>query len=63
MFSVIVPRYLWAERFPKYIFAGSLIYLFTVLDNMFLTAVRHEVNNLESSVVVQELELAMNLAL
>ena len=24
---------------------------------MFLTAVRHEVNNLESSVVVQELEL------
>ena len=30
---------------------------------MFLTAVRHEVNNLESSVVVQELELAINLAL
>ena len=29
----------------------------------FLTAVRHEVNNLESSVVVQELELAINLAL
>ena len=28
----------------------------------FLTAVRHEVNNLESSVVVQELELAINLA-
>ena len=26
---------------------------------MFLTAVRHEVNNLESSVVVQELELAI----
>ena len=39
------------------------MYLFTVLDNMFLTAVRHEVNNLESSVVVQELELAINLAL
>ena len=38
------------------IFTTSLIYLFTVLDNMFLTAVRHEVNNLESSVVVQELE-------
>ena len=30
---------------------------------MFLTAVRHDVNNLESSVVVQELELAVNLAL
>ena len=28
-----------------------------------LMAVRHEVNNLESSVVVQELEFAMNLAL
>ena len=27
------------------------------------TAMRQEVNNLESSVVVQELELAMNLAL
>ena len=30
---------------------------------MFLTAVRHKVNNLESSVVVQELKLAINLAL
>ena len=40
----------------------DLSYLFTVLDNMFLTAVRHEVNNLESFVVVQELELAINLA-
>ena len=30
---------------------------------MFLTAVRHEVNNLESSVVLQELELAINFAL
>ena len=30
---------------------------------MVLTAVRHEVNNLESSVIVQELELAINLAL
>ena len=29
---------------------------------MFLTAVRHEVNNLESSVGVQELELAINFA-
>ena len=36
---------------------------FTVLNNMFLTAVRHVVNNLESSVVVQELYLAINLAL
>ena len=34
-----------------------------MLDNMLLTAVRHEVNNLESSVVVQELELAVILAL
>ena len=40
----------------------SLIYLFTVLNNMFLTAVKHEVNNLESSVVVKELESAINLA-
>ena len=30
---------------------------------MFLTAVRPDFNNLESSVVVQELELALNLAL
>ena len=30
---------------------------------MFLTSVRHEINNLESSVVVQEQELALNLAL
>ena len=30
---------------------------------MILTAVRHEVNNLESSVVVQDLELVINLAL
>ena len=43
---------------PKYVFTGSHIYLFTILDNMFLTAVRREVNNLESSVAVQELELA-----
>ena len=39
------------------------MYLYTILDNMFLTAVKHEVNNLESSVVVQELELAINIAL
>ena len=30
---------------------------------MFLTAVRHKVNNLESYVVVQELEIAINLAI
>ena len=30
-------------------------YLFAVPNNIFLTAVRHEVNNLESSVVVQGL--------
>ena len=29
----------------------------------YLTAVRQDVNNLDSSVVVQELELALNLAL
>ena len=29
---------------------------------MFLTAVRHDANNFEKSVVVQELELAINLA-
>ena len=44
-------------------FTRSLIYFFTIFDNMFLIAVRHEVNNLESSVVVQELEFAINLAL
>ena len=45
-------------------FLQDLLYtVFKILDNMFLTAVRHKVNNLESSVVVQELELAINLAL
>ena len=39
------------------------MYFFTVLDNIFLTAVRHEANNLESSVVVHELELVIKLAL
>ena len=38
------------------------MYLFTVLENMFLTAVRHEVNNLESFVVAHEQELAINIA-
>ena len=41
----------------------SHISFHSVLDNMFLTTVRHEVNNLESSFVAQELEVAMNLAL
>ena len=44
-------------------FRASLIYLFIVLDNMILTAVRHDVYNLESSADVQELELAINHAL
>ena len=45
-------------------FLPDLSYTFSqYLITCFLTAVRHEVNNLESSVVVQELELAMNLAL
>ena len=39
------------------------MYLFTVLDYLFLTAVSHNVNNLESSVVVQVPELDINLAL
>ena len=39
------------------------MYLFTVLDNMFLTGEMHEVNNLESAVVVQEPELTINLDL
>ena len=34
---------------------GSFIYLFAVLNAMFLTAVRDEVNNLKSSVVIQKL--------
>ena len=37
--------------------------MFIVTEYATLTAVRHEVNNLESSVVVQELEPAINLAL
>ena len=45
-------------------FLLDLSYTFSqYLITCFLTAVRHEVNNLESSVVVQELELAINLAL
>ena len=44
-------------------FHGSLIHFFTVLDNMFLTAVTHAVNSLGSSVVIQELVLAIHFAL
>ena len=44
-------------------FLPDLSYTFSqYLITCFFTAVRHEVNNLESSVVVQELELAINLA-
>ena len=41
----------------------DLSYTFSQYLITFLTAVRHKVNNLESSVVVQELELAIILAL
>ena len=41
---------------PSYTFSQYLIL------NMYLTAIRHECNNLKSSVVVQELDLAINLA-
>ena len=45
-------------------FLPDLSYTFSqYLITCFLTAVRHDVNNLESSVVVQELKLAINLAL
>ena len=45
-------------------FLQDLSYTFSqYLITCFLTAVRHEVNNLESSVVFQELEFAINLAL
>ena len=44
-------------------FIPDLSYTFSqYLITCFLKAVRHEDNNLESSVVVQELELAINLA-
>ena len=46
------------------LFLLDLSYTFShYLITCFLTAVRHEVNNLESSVVAQELELAINLVL
>ena len=45
-------------------FLPDLSYTFSqYLITCFLTAVRHEVNNFESFVVIQELELAINLAL
>ena len=45
-------------------FLPDLSYTFSqYLITCVLTAVIHEVNNLESFVVVQELELAINLAL
>ena len=45
-------------------FLRDLSYTFSqYLTTCFLTAVRHEVNILESSVVVQELESAINLAI
>ena len=48
-------NYIWIQQIKW----GSVIYLFTVLYNMFFTAGRH----IESAVVVQELELAINLIL
>ena len=58
--SKISPEFLIArDRFLP-----DLSYTFSqFLITYFLTAVRHEINSLESSVVVQELELAINLAL
>ena len=58
VFSVLCLLCLCARLLPdlSYTFSQYLI-------KCFFTAVRHEVNNLESSVVVQELELAINLAL
>ena len=45
-------------------FLPDLSYIFSqYLITWFLTAVRHKVNNLEMSVVVQELDLAINIAL
>ena len=44
------------------LFLPDLSYTFSqYLITCLFTAVRHEVNNLESSVIVQELELAINL--
>ena len=59
-------------RFVIVALPGLFSYLFflpdisktvTIFNCMFLMAVRHEVNNLESSVVVQQLEFALHRAL
>ena len=47
---------------PPFLTDFSYIF-FTVLKCTFMIEVRQYVNNLESSVVVQELELVINLAL
>ena len=39
---------------------GFLTYFFTVFNNMIFIVVRQEVSNLDSSVVMHELELAIN---
>ena len=58
--SKFSPEYLIDQKS----FLPDLSYTFSqYLITCFFTAVRHEVNNLESSVVVHELELAINLAL
>ena len=57
--SKISPEFL----IDQHRFLPDLSYTFSQYLITCLTAVRHEVNNLESSVVVQELELAINLAL
>ena len=49
------------ERLFLAVSRGCLQFVIVVFPDH--TAVRHEVNNLESSVVVRELELAINLAL
>ena len=58
--SKILPEFLIDQNR----FLPDLPYTFSqYLITCFLTSVRHKVNNLESSVVEQELELAINLAL
>ena len=50
-------------RYPGSGVVLDCIHSLSLPSFLLLTAVRHEFNNLESSVVVHELELAMNLAL
>ena len=60
MLSNIVKRYMRDLEKTYFGLLKILSYTFSqLLITCFLTAVRHKVNNLESSVVVQELELAM----